>query len=82
MNTSTFFPVLIQNRVTEIRNLVVVAYFKLVDANKSPADTVSRGFKPAELLSSRLRFSSPEFLTLYKDSRSSLKVGDKFILLS
>ena len=44
-------------------------------------DIISRGVKPAELLSNSLWISGPEFLTLYKDSWPSLKVGDKYILL-
>ena len=82
MNTSKVFPVFIQNRVKEIRNLVDVACFKLIYTKRNPADIVSCGVKPAELLSNRLWFSGPEFLTLDKDSWPSLKVGDKFILLS
>ena len=82
MNTSKVFPVFIQNRVKEIRNLVDTACFKLIDTKRNPTDIVSRGVKPAELLSNRLWFSGPEFLTLDKDSWPSLKVGEKFILLS
>ena len=82
VNTNIVFPVFIQNRVKEIRNLVDVACFKLIDTKRNPADIVSRGVKPAELLSNRLWFSGPEFLTLDKDSWPSLKVGEKFILLS
>ena len=72
----------IQNRVKEIRNLVDTACFKLIDTKRNPADIVSRGVKLAELVSNRLWFSGPEFLTLDKDSWPSLKVGEKFILLS
>ena len=72
----------IQNRAKEIRNLVDVACFKLIDTKRNPKDVVSRGVKPAELLSNRLWFSGPEFLTLDKDSWPSLKVGEKFILIS
>ena len=72
----------IQNRVKEIRNLVDVACFKLIDTKRSPADIVARRVKPAELLSNRLWLSSLEFLTLDKDSWPSLKVGEKFILVS
>ena len=72
----------IQNRVKEIRNLVDTACFKLIDTKRNPADIVSRGVKRAELVSNRLWFSGPEFLTLDKDSWPSLKVGEKFILLS
>ena len=81
VNTSKVFPVFIQNRVKEIRNLVDTACFKLIDTKRNPADIASRGVKPAELLSNRLWFSGPEFLTLDKDSWPSLKVGGKFILL-
>ena len=72
----------IQNRVKEIRNLADVACFKLIDTKRNLADIVSRGVKPAELLSNRLWFSGPEFLTLDKDSWPSLKVDEKFMLLS
>ena len=71
-----------QNRVKEIRNLIDVVCFKLIDTKKNPAHIVSRGVKRAELLSNRLWFSVPEFLALDKDSWPSLKVGEKFILLS
>ena len=54
----------------------------MIDTKRNPADIVSRGVKPAELLSNRLWFSGPEFLTLDKDSWPSLKVGEKFILYS
>ena len=82
VNAIKVFPVFIQDRVKEIRNLVDVACFKLIDTKRNPADIVSRGVKPAELLSNRLWFSGPEFLTLDKDSWPSSKVGDKFIILS
>ena len=82
VNTSKVFPVFIQNRVKKIRNLVDVTCFNLIGIKRNPADIVSRGVKPAELLSNRLWFSGPEFLTLDKDSWPSLKVGEKFILLS
>ena len=82
MNTSKVFPVFIQNRVKEIKSLVDVACFKLIDTKRNPADIVLHGVKPAELLSNRLCFSGPEFLTLDKDSWPSLKVGEKFIPLS
>ena len=72
----------IQNRVKKIRNLVDVACFNLIGTKRYPADIVSRRVKPAELLSNRLWFSGPEFLTLDKDSWPSLKVGEKFMLLS
>ena len=70
----------IQNRFKEIRNLVDIACLKLIDRQRNPADIVSRGVRPAELLSNRLWFSGPEFWTLV--SWPSLEVGDKFILLS
>ena len=82
VNTSKVFPVFIQNRVKEIRNLVDTACFKLIDTKRNPADIISRGVKLAELLSNRLWFSGPEFLTLDKDSWPSLKVGEKSILFS
>ena len=82
VNAIKVFPVFIQDRVKEIRNLVDVVCFKLIDTKRNPADIVSRGVKPAELLSNRLWFSGPEFLTLDKDSWPSSKVGDKFIILS
>ena len=82
VNTSKIFPVFIQNMVKEIRNLVDTTCFKLIDTKRDPADIVSHRVKPAELLSNRLWFSGPEFLTLDKDSWPSLKVGEKFILLS
>ena len=72
----------VQNKVKEIRNLVDTACFKLIDTNRNPADIVSRGVKPVELLSNRLWFSGSEFLTLDKDPWPSLKVGEKSILLS
>ena len=76
VNTSKVFPVSIQNRVKEIRNLADVACFKLIDTKGNLADIVSRGVKPAELLSNRLWFSGPEFLTLDKDSWPSLKADE------
>ena len=82
VNTSKVFPVFIQNRVKGIINLADVASFTSIDTKRNLADIVSRGVKPAELLSNRLWFSGPEFLTLDKDSWPSLKVGEKFILLS
>ena len=54
----------------------------MIDTKRNPADIVSRGVKPEELLPNRLWFSGPEFFTLDKDSWPSLKVGEKFILLS
>ena len=82
VNTSKVFPMFIQNRVKGIRNLVDIACFKLIDTKRNPADIVSRGVKRAELVSNRLWFSGPEFLTLNKDSWPSLKAGEKFILRS
>ena len=49
----------IQNRVKEIRNLIDIACFKLIDTKGNPADIVSRGVKPPELQSNRLWFSGP-----------------------
>ena len=40
VNTSKVFPVLIQNRVKEIRNLIDVPCFKLIDTKGNPADIV------------------------------------------
>ena len=57
VNTSKIFPVFIQKRAKEVRNLVDVACFKLIDMKRNPADIVSRWVKPAELLSNRLYFS-------------------------
>ena len=54
VNTSKVFPLFIQNKVKEIRNLVDTACFKLIDTKRNPADFVSRGIKPVELLSNRL----------------------------
>ena len=48
VNSSKVFPVFIQNRVKEIRNLVGVVCFKLIDTKRNPADIVSRSVKPAE----------------------------------
>ena len=59
MNTSKVFLVFIQNRVKEIRNLIDIACFKLIDTKGNPADIVSRGVKPPELQSNRLWFSGP-----------------------
>ena len=76
VNTSKVFPVFIQNRIKEFRNLAEVACFKLIDTKRNLAGIVSRGVKPAELLSNRLCFSGPEFLTLDKDSWHSLKADE------
>ena len=54
----------------------------MINTKRNPADIALRGVKPAEMLPNRLWFSGPEFLTLDKDSWTSLKVGEKFILLS
>ena len=82
VNTSKVFPVFIQNKIKEIRKLIDIACFKLIDTKRNSVDIVSREVKPAKLLSNRLWFSGPEFLTLDQYSWPSLKVGEKFILLS
>ena len=82
VNTNKVFSVFIQNRVKEIRNLVAISCFKLIDTNRNPVDIVSHGVKVAELLTNRLWFRGPEFLTSWRDSWPFLKVGDKFILFS
>ena len=82
VNTNKVFSVFLQNRVKEIRNLVGIACLKLIGTNRNSVDIVSHGVKPAELLTNRLWFSGPEFLTSWPYLWPFLKVGDKFTFFS
>ena len=53
MDTSKVFPVFITNRFKEIRKLIDIACFKLIDTKRNPADIVLRGVNLVELLPSR-----------------------------
>ena len=47
------YKVFVQNRLTEIRRLMKCTTWKLVDSNNNPADIVSRGAKPIDLLNNK-----------------------------
>lgn len=58
----------VANRVAQVQNLVDTKKFRHVGSQDNPADLVSRGINPADLLTSKLWFNGPSWLMQEKPS--------------
>ena len=54
----------IQNRIMKINSFIQANQWKLINTKNNPADIVSRGMSPLDLVKKDLWFSGPKFLTL------------------
>ena len=61
-NDSKTYKTFIQNRVNEIRNNVNVDIWRLINSSNNPADIISRGCKPAQIVDNDLWSHGPPFL--------------------
>ena len=59
----------VQNRVSEIRDLIPVASWRYCPGKENPADLPSRGLNPIELSVSRLWHCGPDWLLTVQDER-------------
>ena len=76
-NEHKTYKVFVQNRLTEIRRIMECTTWKLVDSKNNPADIVSRGAKPIDLLNNKFWFEGPEFLKLNDDQWPNIQVFGK-----
>ena len=78
MNDGKLYKVFVQNRLNEIRLNVGTKNWKLVNSKNNPADIVSRGCRPIDLVSNTQWTHGPSFLTLSENEWPQLSVGDNF----
>ena len=78
VNSDKSYERFIENRLIEIRNNLNGIELKLIDTKSNPADIVSRGCKPSDLMLNSLWFKGPDFLILPESQWPNFKVGDKF----
>lgn len=62
-NPSYTWNTFVANRVAKIQTLTNISQWKHIDSHHNPADLISRGLYPVNLINSSLWFHGPEFLT-------------------
>ena len=77
-NVNKVYKCFIQTRVKEIRELLFIGCWHLINTNQNPSDIISRGLLITDLIQSKLWFEGPIFLTLPENSWPKFNIGDKF----
>ena len=78
INSEKIYKTFIQNRVSEIRRNINSDVWRLISTKNNPADIISRGCKPMDLLNNDMWTYGPGFLILPESEWPVLKVGENF----
>ena len=78
LNVDKCYKIFVHNRLMEIRKLIDIKAWKLVNSKNNPADLISRGLFASEIVSNKFWFRGPEFLRLSQIHWPTLQAGDNF----
>ena len=78
LNVDKCYKIFVHNRLMEIRKLIDIKSWKLVNSKNNPADLISRGLFASELINNNLWFRGPKFLGLNQKNWPYLQAGDNF----
>ena len=79
MNDCKLYKIFVQNRLLEIRRNLEKTSWKLINSRSNPADIISRGCQPMQLINNELWFNGPKYLCFPENTWPQLSVGDKFM---